>query len=132
MKLGHKLNVCFIAINVLSAAAARADTPAASTPLAATDFTFTLWRVNADSTNTALDADTLATYFTAARCACPASLLASLAVSSTGATKLGTSTVDAQLMVGSDCDDVDATAACISVGSTAITVCNPVVGSSKM
>jgi len=118
MKLGHKLNVCFIAINVLSAAAARADTPAASTPLAATDFTFTLWRVNADSTNTALDADTLATYFTAARCACPASLLASLAVSSTGATKLGTSTVDAQLMVGSDCDDVDATAACISVGST--------------
>jgi len=95
----------------------RAQTAPSGT-LASTDFTFTLWRVNTDGTDTALDTDTLATYFTAARCACPGSMLASLTLSSGGLTKLGSSTLDAQLMLGSDCDNVDTATACTSLGST--------------
>lgn len=106
-----------LAIALAASATARAQT-APSATLASTDFTFTLWRVNTDGTNTALDTDTLATYFTAARCACPAGMLASLTLGSAGVTKLGSSTLDAQLMLGSDCDNVDTATACTSLGST--------------
>lgn len=106
-----------LAIALAASATGRAQT-VASVPLASTDFTFTLWRVNTDGTNTALDSDTLATFFTAARCACPSSMLASLTLTSGGVTKLGSSTLDAQLMLGSDCDNVDSATACTSLGST--------------
>ena len=106
-----------LAIVLAASATAQAQTTAKGT-LASTDFTFRLWRVETDGTNTALTTDTLATYFTAARCACPTSLLASLALSDDGLTKLGSSALDAQLMLGSDCDNVDAATTCTSLGST--------------
>jgi len=106
-----------LAITLAASAAARAQTAASGT-LTSADFTFKLWRVNTDGTDTALDSDTLATYFTAARCACPTGMLASLALGTDGVTKLGSSTLDAQLMLGSDCDDVDAATACTSLGAT--------------
>ena len=117
MHAKHVLGGGALALVLATGAAARAQTTSSGT-LASTDFTFTLLRVNTDGTDTALDTDTLATYFTAARCACPNSLLASLALGSDGLTKLGSSTLDAQLMLGSDCDNVDTAAACTSLGST--------------
>jgi hypothetical protein len=80
--------------------------------LGATDFTLTLAR----SDGHVLTTDELTTYFSRARCACPTSLTAGLAVTSSNAANLGTHTIDAQLMVGNDCDNVQA-AACTSVGS---------------
>ena len=114
----HLLGSGALAIALAASATAQAQTTTSSGTLASTDFTFTLWRVNTDGTSTALTTDTLATYFTAARCACPTSLLASLALGTDGLTKLGTSTLDAQLMIGSDCDNVDTAAACTTLGST--------------
>ena len=117
MNARHLFGSAALAIALAASATARAQTTSSGT-LASTDFTFTLYRVNTDGTDTALDTDTLATYFTAARCACPASLLASLALGTDGLTKLGSSTLDAQLMLGSDCDNVDTATACTSLGST--------------
>jgi len=118
MHAKHLFSSCgALAIALAASATVRAQTAPTGT-LASTDFTFTLWRVNTDGTDTALDSDTLATFFTAARCACPSSMLASLTLSSAGLTKLGSSTLDAQLMLGSDCDNVDTATACTSLGST--------------
>ena len=117
MQTRHLFGGAALAIVLAACVTARAQTTATGT-LTSTDFTFTLWRVNTDGTNTALDSDTLATYFTAARCACPTGMLASLALGTDGATKLGTSTIDAQLMLGNDCEDVDAATACRKLGST--------------
>lgn len=114
MQTKYLLGSATLALALAAGATARGQTAT----LASTDFTFTLWRVNTDGTDTALNTDTLATYFTAARCACPGSMLASLTLSSAGVTKLGTSTLDAQLMLGSDCDNVDTATACTSLGST--------------
>jgi len=98
-------------------AGARAADDGGVTTLSASDFTFTLSRIDSASGGTAiLSADELATYFSGARCACPTNVLAGLELSSEAAANLGTHTVDAQLMVGSDCDNVSATA-CVSVGA---------------
>jgi hypothetical protein len=84
-----------------------------STPtLSATDFTLTLAR----SDGHVLTTDELATYFSRARCACPTSLTAGLALGSDAAGNLGTHTVDAQLMLGNDCDNVQATT-CTAMGA---------------
>jgi hypothetical protein len=98
----------------LASGRARADT----TALAATDFTFSLARVDGAGDATTLGADALRTYFSVARCACPTSLRATLALGSGAAAKLGTSAVDAQLMVGSDCDSTTTSASCATVGSS--------------
>jgi hypothetical protein len=106
----------FVRLATLAAASllpsmARAESTTALT-LGATDFTLTLAR----SDGNVLTTDELTSYFSRARCACPTSLTAGLAVSSAIAANLGTHTVDAQLMVGNDCDNVQATA-CATVGS---------------
>jgi hypothetical protein len=85
----------------------------AGTPnLSATDFTLTVAR----SDGSVLSSDQLAAYFSRARCACPTNVVAELAIGSAAAASLGTHTVDAQFMVGNDCDDAQA-AACVAVGS---------------
>ena len=117
MHARHLLGSGALAIALAAGATAGAQT-SPSGALVSTDFTFTLWRVNSDGTNTALDSDTLATFFTAARCACPTGMLASLTLSAAGVTKLGSSALDAQLMLGSDCDKVDSATSCTSLGST--------------
>jgi hypothetical protein len=101
-----------------AAAGARAADDGGVPTLSASDFTFTLSRIDSASGGTAvLTPDELATYFSTARCACPTSVLAGLAISSDAAANLGSHTVDAQLMVGNDCDNVSATA-CVAVGAS--------------
>ncbi len=96
---------------VLLASTAHAQDTTGAT-LSATDFTLTLTR----SDGHVLSSDELTTYFSRARCACPTNLTATLAVSSDVAPSLDGHTVDAQLMVGNDCDNVQV-ATCASVGS---------------
>src|SRR5262249_28935682 len=64
-----------------------------------------------------LDPNALATYFSVARCACPASVVATLTLDSAATDSLSSHTIDAQLEVGDDCDLATATAPCTSVGS---------------
>src|SRR5437763_864249 len=94
---------------MLLATAARAQDTAPN--LTASDFTLTL----ADSTGNVLASDQLATYFSRARCACPTTLTARLDISSDAAATLGAHAVDAQLMIGNDCDNATASA-CAAVG----------------
>jgi hypothetical protein len=85
----------------------------AGTPsLGAADFTLTLVRGDGH----ALTSGELATYFSRARCACPTSVSAELAIASDAAAGLGAHAVDAQLMIGNDCDNVDATG-CAAIGA---------------
>ncbi|HXJ20297.1 MAG TPA: MXAN_2562 family outer membrane beta-barrel protein [Polyangia bacterium] len=97
-----------------SATSARAD----STTLDSSDFTLALARIDGSGNFVTLDDSARAAFFSQSRCACPTSYGVSLALTSTGAAKLAsTDTLQAQVMIGSDCDDVDATA-CPSFGST--------------
>src|SRR5262249_10212430 len=92
--------------------AARAQTTGAST-LTATNFTLTLTRADGHT----LTSDELAIYFSHARCACPTNLTATLAINSDAAATLAsTDTVDAQFMIGNNCDNTDVT--CPTIGST--------------
>src|SRR5882724_1652029 len=99
---------------VAAAAPARAQT----TTLASTDFTLTVSRVDSSGNFTALSDAARAVFFSSARCACPTSYGVSLALTSDGAAKLAsTDVLDATVMIGSDCDNVAATA-CPSFGSS--------------
>jgi hypothetical protein len=85
----------------------------AGTPsLAAADFTLALVRGDGH----ALTNDELATYFSRARCACPTNVTAELTLAADAAARLGTHAVDAQFLVGNDCDNAQATA-CVAIGS---------------
>jgi hypothetical protein len=94
---------------LLFATAARAQD---STTLSASDFTLTL-----DTGSNVLTSDELATYFSRARCACPTTLTATLTLSADAAAKVDVGTLDAQLMIGNDCDNATATA-CPTIGGT--------------
>jgi hypothetical protein len=97
---------------------ARAHAQTAATPtLSATDFTLTLSREDASGNATVLDTNALATYFSVARCACPATVQATLTLDSAATDALSSHTIDAQLELGDDCDLATATAPCTSVGS---------------
>lgn len=101
-------------VGVTRAAPARAD----ATTLASSDFTLVVSRVDGSGHFVALNDSQRAAFFTQARCACPTSYGVSLALTSAGAAKLAASdTLQAQVMIGSDCDNVGATA-CPSFGST--------------
>jgi MYXO-CTERM domain-containing protein len=110
------LFVVLVSANGLATTEARAD-DAGTTSLTATDFTFTLAGVDGAGHATPLTTDQVATYFSVARCACPTNVLATLTLGATAAANLGTHVVDAQLVVGSDCDDSAATG-CTTVGGT--------------
>jgi len=97
---------------LLFAAVGRAQSTGAPT-LGSSDFTLTL----ADSDGNVLTSDQLASYFSRARCACPTNVMAGLTMSDTAAANLGTHTVDAQFMIGNDCDNAQATA-CAAPGGT--------------
>jgi hypothetical protein len=90
---------------------------AAATALSTTDFAFTLARVDSSGTTTTLSDDALTSYFSAARCACPTNVVAALALTSSGVTNAGTSSIDASVMVGSDCDNSSASG-CTTIGTT--------------
>lgn len=86
-------------IVVLASAAAESgrahaatETPSTGT-LTASDFTLTLARVDDAGAATLLASDELKTYFSAARCACPTSVLGGLTFSDTAAATLGTRTL---------------------------------------
>jgi hypothetical protein len=87
--------------------------------LGASDFALVLSRVAPSSGDfTPLDDGGRAGFFSAARCACPGSFGVTLALTSDGAAKLAVGdTLDATVMIGSDCDSVSATA-CPSFGSS--------------
>jgi hypothetical protein len=87
--------------------------------LGADDFTLVLSRIDSASGDfTPLDDDARDAFFSASRCACPTSAGVTLALTSEGAAKLaGDDDLDATVMIGSDCDNVNATA-CPSLGST--------------
>jgi MYXO-CTERM domain-containing protein len=105
------------AVVVVASATGRARADDAGAPtLAATDFTLTVSRVDASGDATVLTADALATYFSVARCACPTSVLVGLTLGGDAAASLGAHAVDAQIMVGNDCDVPTATG-CTSVGA---------------
>lgn len=91
--------------------------PASAAALTAADFTFTLSRIDSSGDTTTLSDDDLKTFFSAARCACPTSVLVELALTSSGKTNIGSTTIDAQIEVGSDCDDASADG-CDTVGSS--------------
>jgi len=89
-----------------------------STTLSSSDFTLVMSRIDSSGDFVALDDSERAAFFSRARCACPTSYGVSLSLTSTGASKLATTdTLEAQVMIGSDCDNVSATA-CPSFGST--------------
>ncbi len=87
--------------------------------LGADDFTLVLSRIDSASGDfTPLDDDARDAFFSASRCACPTSYGVTLALTSEGAAKLaGDDDLDATVMIGNDCDNVNATA-CPSLGST--------------
>ena len=95
---------------LLLATAARAQDTAPT--LGASDFTLTL-----DTGSDVLTSDQLATYFSRARCACPTTLTVTLTIGSDAAAKVDVGTLDAQLMIGPDCDNAAATA-CPTIGGT--------------
>ncbi|HEY7371098.1 MAG TPA: MXAN_2562 family outer membrane beta-barrel protein [Polyangia bacterium] len=104
--------VAALGATLLGATTARGQTTSPPT-LGAGDFTLTLTRPDGHSLTT----DELVVYFSHARCSCPANLTATLAISSDAAAMLTSAdTVDAQFMIGNDCDNVQATA-CTAVGS---------------
>jgi hypothetical protein len=110
------LRIVWVGIVWLAAAQARAQ-DAGTTALSSADFELTLSRTNGSGEATALSLDELATYFSVARCACPTTVVANLSLASSAtAASLAGHTVEAQFMVGSDCDVVTATA-CVPVGS---------------
>jgi hypothetical protein len=80
--------------------------------LGASDFTLTL-----DDGGNVLTSDQLATYFSRARCACPTTLTATLTISDDAASRVDVSTLDAQFMIGNDCDNAAATA-CPTIGGS--------------
>jgi hypothetical protein len=100
--------------SMLGASAQAQD--AGTTSLSATDFVLTLSRLDASGNPTVLTAAAIATYFSIARCACPTNVVADLTLDSAAAANLGTQTVDAQLVIGEDCDIATATTPCTSVG----------------
>ena len=96
----------------------RARRTRAPPSLSSAAFALTLSRTTPSGTSTALTSDELATYFSIARCACPTSVVVGLTLSSDAAATLAAAdTVEAQIVVGSDCDIVTATA-CPSLGTT--------------
>jgi MYXO-CTERM domain-containing protein len=112
--LAHVLAAAGVLGGVAIGPSAHAD----STTLDSSDFTFVLSRIDGSGNFVALDDSERAAFFSQARCACPTSYGVSLSLTSTGAGKLATTdTLQAQVMIGSDCDNVSATA-CPSFGST--------------
>jgi hypothetical protein len=105
-----------LVVGVSCLAASGRARAATSSTLTSSEFTFTLSRLDASGNATALDSNGLMTFFSAARCACPTSVVATLTLSTDGLTALGTSALDAQIMVGSDCDNAAATG-CRAVGA---------------
>jgi hypothetical protein len=100
---------------VLSAARAHAQTSGTPT-LTGADFTLTL--ATSDG-NVMTDAE-LASYFSRARCACLTTVVAAVALSDNAVAALSTQTLDADLMVGNDCDNPLVTT-CTPVGSLKLT-----------
>jgi hypothetical protein len=100
----------------LAAAPARAQDADAGTttggPLTGADFTFTL----TDANGNVLDTNALASFLDSTQCACPTNLTATLTISSDGATKLGSSMLSANLMLGNDCTNTISTT-CTAIGS---------------
>ncbi len=89
-----------------------------ATTLVSSDFTLTMSRIDSSGDFVALTASERAAFFSQSRCACPTNYGISLSLTSTGTAKLAsTDTLEAQAMIGSDCNNVNATA-CPSFGST--------------
>jgi len=100
--------------SMMSGTSARAD----SSTLTSSDFTLTLARIDSSGNFVTLTDSERAAFFSQSRCACPTNYGVGLSLTSTGAAKLAsTDTLEAQIMIGSDCDNVNATA-CPSFGST--------------
>ena len=97
----------------ITAAPARAQ----AATLVASDFDLVMSRIDPSSgAFTALGDDARAGFFSAARCACATSYGVTLALTSEGAAKLAAGdSLDANVMIGSDCDNASA-AACPSFG----------------
>jgi hypothetical protein len=102
----------------LGSCSPRSPALAQDATLGADDFTLVLSRIDSSSGDfTPLDDDARDAFFSASRCACPTSYGVTLALTSEGAAKLaGDDDLDATVMIGSDCDNVSATA-CPSLGS---------------
>ncbi len=99
---------------IVQASPVRAD----STTLDSSDFTLVMSRLDSSGNFVTLDDQQRAAFFSQARCACPTNYGVSLSLTSSGAAKLASSDkLEAQVMIGSDCDNVSATA-CPSFGST--------------
>jgi hypothetical protein len=116
MTIGRSLGVGTVMVVALASGAARAQ-DAGTTPIASTDFTLTVSRVDSAGTQTALTGDQLAAYFSRARCACSTNVVVTLAIDANAAAQLDGHTLDAQLVVGSDCD-LATTTTCPSIGGT--------------
>jgi MYXO-CTERM domain-containing protein len=116
---GHRsLAGVLAALGVLGGVATGPSARADSTTLDSSDFTLVMSRTDSSGDFVALDDSERGAFFSRARCACSTDYGVSLSLTSTGAGKLATTdTVEAQVMIGSDCDDVSATA-CPSFGST--------------
>jgi hypothetical protein len=111
---------------VAAAAPARAQT----TALISTDFTLAVAHVDSAGNFSALSDVALASFFSAARCACPTSFGVGVALTSDGAAKLAsTDVLDATVMIGTDCDVVTATT-CPSIG-TSMTLSSSATSSSE-
>ena len=106
---------------VLALAAALAWAPSEARATALTDSDFTL-SVNASQGSSwlALDASALEGYFNPHRCLCPDSMAPGLQLTSSGQTKIGSSTVGVSFFLGADC--ATSSASCVSLGSATFSV----------
>jgi hypothetical protein len=115
MKMPPWFGVAVSGAVLLSATSPHAQT-SGTTTLTGADFALTL----ATSDGTVMTSDQLATYFSRARCACPTNVVAAVALSDNAVASLSTQSLDAQLMIGNDCDNQLVTT-CTSVGSLQLT-----------
>ena len=98
-------------VAMLAAPPARAQT---TTPLDQTDLALSLYVMSDSGTYTQLGSSALASFFGPHRCLCPDTLLVQVQLTSTGQTKLGSSTLAANFLLGASCQTTPA--ACASVG----------------
>src|SRR6185295_11485363 len=97
-----------------AAPAARAQ----STTLGATDFNIAVAGFDAAGKVVPLSSDTLASYFTAARCACPTNVVLGVSIASDSVSKVTSSdALEVTFMAGPACDD-PSVSGCATLGSS--------------
>ena len=98
----HRRMPCGLLVILLGCVGGRAM----GATLTSSDFTLAISHTDLSGNTSTLNENQLKTFFTAARCSCTTNVSLTLALTSAGATNLGSSSIDAQVSIGSDCDNL--------------------------